>query len=127
MRRMIIAFDRVAITVALRKTPTADALWDALPFEAEARTWGDEVYFDTPVSVEREADARAIMQAGEIAFWTDGDAIAIGFGPTPVSRGDEIRLASPANVFATTDDDVTALKAVRAGERVRLSRQQGPA
>jgi len=122
MRRMFIAFDRVAITVTLRKTPTADALWGALPFEADARTWGDEVYFDTPVSVKREADARAIMQAGEIAFWTDGDAIAIGFGPTPVSRGDEIRLASPANVFATTDDDVTALKAVRAGERVRVSR-----
>ena len=122
---MIIAFDRVTITVTLRETPTANALWDALPFEAEARTWGDEVYFDTPVSVKREADARAIMQAGEIAFWTDGDAIAIGFGPTPVSRGDEIRLASPANVFATTDDDVTTLMVVRAGERVRLSRDEG--
>ena len=73
----------------------------------------------------REANARAVVQAGEIAFWTDGDAIAIGFGPTPVSRGDEIRLASPANVFATTEDDVTALKVVRAGERVRLSWQQG--
>jgi hypothetical protein len=127
MRAMIIAFERVTITVTLRDTPTADALWAALPFEAEARTWGDEVYFDTPVSVKREADARAIMQAGEIAFWTDGDAIAIGFGPTPVSRGDEIRLASPANVFATTDDDVTTLKVVRAGERVRLSREQGQA
>ncbi len=125
MRRMIIAFHRVTITVALRDTPTADALWDALPFEADARTWGDEVYFDTPVSAKREADARAIMQAGEIAFWTDGDAIAIGFGPTPVSRGDEIRLASPANIFATTDDDVTALKAVRAGERVRVTRAEG--
>ena len=122
MRRMIIAFDRVAIAATLRDTPTADALWAALPFHAEARTWGKEVYFDTPVSVPREPDARAIMQAGEIAFWTDGDAIAIGFGPTPVSRGDEIRLASPANVFATTDDDVTALTVVRAGERVSVTR-----
>lgn len=125
MRAMTIAFDRVTITITLRDTPTADAVWDALPFEVEARTWGDEVYFDTPVSVPREAGARAVVEPGEIAFWTDGDAIAIGFGPTPVSRGGEIRLASPANVFGTTADDVTRLKVVRPGERVRLRRAGG--
>lgn len=122
MRRIAIDFARVTLIAVLRDTPTADALWAALPFEAEARTWGEEVYFDTPVSVPQEPDARTIMQPGELAFWTDGDAIAIGFGPTPVSRGDEIRLASPANVFADTDDDVRSLAAVRAGERVRVAR-----
>jgi len=125
MRRMRMDFGSVAIVADLLDTPTADAVWAALPFEASACTWGEEVYFDTPVSVPREPDARAVMEPGDIAFWTDGDAIAIGFGPTPVSRGDEIRLASPANVFARAADDVKALKAVRAGATVRLEQADG--
>jgi uncharacterized protein len=124
MRRMRMDFGSVAIAADLLDTPTADAVWQALPFEASVRTWGDEVYFETPVSVPREPDARTVMEPGDVAFWTDGDAIAIGFGPTPVSRGDEIRLASPANVFARTTDDVTSLKAVRSGATVRLGREE---
>jgi len=108
------------IRVETFDTPTAAAIVSACPISARANTWGDEVYFSTPVSVSREADARAIVEAGELAYWPDGDAIAIGFGPTPISQGDEIRLASPCNIWGRALDDVKIFAAVRAGAPVRV-------
>jgi len=120
MAKLRITAGGISIEVETRDTPTAEALLEALPIRSLARTWGEEVYFDTPVSLPREPDAKDVVAAGEIAFWTDGDAIAIGFGPTPISRGDEIRLASPANIWADALDDVTALAAVRDGVPVMV-------
>jgi hypothetical protein len=124
MRRIRIEFDGAHVTAELLDTPTADAIWEALPVDSTASVWGDEVYFDCGVSVGEEGDARVLVSAGEIAYWPPGDAIAIGFGPTPISKGDEIRLASPANVWAKSLNDVTSLKVVRAGSTVRVKRAE---
>ena len=121
MRKIKIKAGRVELRVELLDTPTADAVYAALPFQSRASTWGDEVYFATPVSVAREPDARDVVQPGEIAFWVEGDSIAIGFGRTPVSRGDEIRLAARTNIWGRALDDVKKLKTVKSGDTVSVT------
>ncbi|MGW7523539.1 cyclophilin-like fold protein [Streptomyces sp. NPDC054783] len=101
-------------------TPTAQALAKALPLTSSACTWGEEVYFDTGVSVSRETDARQVVEPGTVAFWTDGDALALPYGPTPISRGDECRLASPCNILGSLDGDAGVLASVRGGDPIRV-------
>ncbi|MDG9693083.1 hypothetical protein CJI59_08725 [Streptomyces sp. Alain-F2R5] len=110
------------LTAALDDTPTAQALAKALPITASAHTWGEEVYFDTGVSVSRETDARQVVEPGTVAFWTDGDALALPYGPTPISRGAECRLASPCNVLGRLDGNPRLLATVRDGDPVRVER-----
>jgi uncharacterized protein len=122
MRALKMTIGPVVIRAELLDTPTADALWAAAPFEAQASTWGEEVYFRTPVAQAREAGSKVVVEPGELAFWPDGDAIAIGFGPTPISRGDECRLASPCNIWGRALDDVQALRAVKSGAAIKVER-----
>ncbi|GHF93535.1 cyclophilin-like fold protein [Streptomyces filamentosus] len=107
-------------TATLDETPTSTALLGALPIVSTARTWGEEVYFDTPVSVPREDGARQVVAPGTVAFWTDGDALALPYGPTPVSRGEECRLASPCNLLGALDGDPRILATVRDGDPIRV-------
>ena len=127
MRAVRITAGEFVLEAALRETATAEALWAALPVTSTANTWGEEVYFSTPVSAPQEDDARDVVEAGEIAFWCQGDAIAIGFGfgRTPVSRGDEIRLAAAVNIWADASSDVRVLAAVQAGDPVSVERVPG--
>ncbi len=120
MRDILIRAGTVVIRARLLDTPTADRIWKALPIYAKARTWGSEIYFDAPVTSAAESNARDVVDPGEIAFWPEGDAIAIGFGPTPISRNGEIRLASACNIWAQALDDVRQLRVVHAGERVSV-------
>jgi hypothetical protein len=118
MARIRFDFGALTLDADLLDTPTAKAIAAALPITASVMTWGEEVYFDVPVEVKREADARAVVVPGEIAYWPDGTAIAIGFGRTPISKADETRLASPCNIWAKAVGDVKTLGRIAAGTKV---------
>ena len=121
-RRVVISAGDVEVTAGLDDTPTADAVWGALPFEAAASTWGDEIYFVIPVSAEEEPGASPVVEMGAVAYWPPGSAMCLFFGRTPASRGNEIRAASAVNVFGSIDGDATVLKRVRDGERITVDR-----
>ena len=119
-RRAVLTAGRMAIRIELADTPTADLVWRALPLHSTAETWGNAIHFETPLETGRDRTARIKGVAGEIYFWVEDDRIIVPFGPTPISRSGEIRLASPANVWARALDDVTVLAGVQPGQKVSL-------
>ena len=121
MRRIRITAGDVATEAALNESRTADAIWQALPLESRGSTWGDEIYFSIPVTVDPESP-REIVERGDLGYWPPGSAFCIFFGKTPASRGDEIRPASPVNVFGRVEGDPAAFKAVRNNAAVKVER-----
>jgi hypothetical protein len=124
MQTIKITLKEQTFTAALEDTPTAQKLWDALPIEGQANLWGEEIYFEIPLSAAQEPEARQEVPPGTIAFWPAGNAFCIFFGPTPVSRGDMPRAYSPVNMLGKITEDLTPLKDVRQGAAVRLERAQ---
>src|SRR5438067_1223920 len=121
MKLRIVA-GKVALEAELRDTPTTRALAEALPFEATAQTWGEEVYFTTPVSAQLEPDAKQVVEPGTVCFWTEGDALALPFGRTPISTDERPKLASRCNVLGTLVGDAARLAAIKSGAKVRVEK-----
>jgi hypothetical protein len=122
MRRIKITAGAVSAEAELKDTPTADAIWEALPITGQANTWGDEIYFAIPVKLGLEEEAQEVVELGDLGYWPTGHAFCIFFGRTPVSRGDEIRPASAVNVFGRVGGDPTIFKAATDGDKVTIER-----
>ncbi len=118
-----IATGGFVLNAELNRSPTAQAIWEALPLEGVARRWGDEIYFEIPVEMAQAPEARAEVGVGELAYWPVGRALCIFFGPTPVSTDEQPRAYSPVNVVGQISDDAGQLVAVRDGARVGVTRR----
>ena len=120
-RRIRLTAGSIAVEAVLNDSTTAGLVWDALPLTVPGETWGDEIYFSIPVKAKAE-NPRETVEMGDLAYWPPGSAFCIFFGPTPMSRGAEIRPASAVNVFGTIIGDPTVFKTVRSGTQVRVER-----
>jgi hypothetical protein len=112
----------ISLEAEMLDTPTASKIFEALPLESSANVWGDEIYFDIPLRIEQEPDARADVAVGDLAYWPAGPAFCIFFGPTPVSTGDQPRAYSPVNVFGRVTGDVRQLKGILNGAKIKINR-----
>ncbi|MGQ9695548.1 MAG: cyclophilin-like fold protein [Thermodesulfobacteriota bacterium] len=106
----------------LNDSATAQKIWEALPIEAKANTWGDEIYFSIPVKAPLEKDAQELVNLGDLGYWPEGKGFCIFFGPTPISRGNEIRPASAVNIIGKVIGDPKVFKKVSAGVKIIIER-----
>ena len=123
-RRIRIRAGAVTVSATLNDSSTADAVWDALPIKGQVQTWGDEIYFSIPVEAGEAADAQATVDKGAVAYWPPGSALCLFWGPTPMSRGDEIRPASPVNVLGVIEGDPTVLGQAPYGAEIVVERAE---
>jgi hypothetical protein len=121
MAKINLAVGNVSLQAEIFDTPTANKILEALPFESSANVWGDEIYFDIPLNLAPEPDARAEVEVGDLAYWPAGPAFCIFFGPTPVSTGSQPRAYSPVNVFGKVLGDATQFKGVPSGAEVKVA------
>ena len=121
-RTIIISAGSVEVTASLNESPTASAIWEALPIEESASTWGDEICFGIPIQVDVDESAREVVELGDLGYWPPGNALCLFFGPTPLSATGEIRPASPVNIVGIIHDNPTVLKRVTPGDSVIVTR-----
>lgn len=122
VKRIRIKAGRVEMSAELNESQTASLIWDALPLEAEVNTWGEEIYFSLPVKAEPD-NPKEIVEKGDLGYWPPESALCIFFGPTPISKGREIRPASGVNLVGRLLSDPQELKKVSSGERIILEKE----
>ena len=121
MPRIRITWNSGEVIAALRDTPTVRGLLAVLPCESSANTWGEEVYFNVPLTAKSEADAQQVVDAGTVCFWVQGRALALPFGSTPISHGNECRLVTRCNVLGRLEGEAGVLGKVRDGDAIRVA------
>ena len=121
--KITITTEELKVDASLNDSKAAQKIWETLPIEGKVNTWGDEIYFSIPVNIELE-NAKAVVSEGDLAYWPPGNAFCIFFGTTPVSRGNEIRPASPVNIFGKIIGDPKVFKKVSSGVKIIVKKSE---
>jgi hypothetical protein len=123
-RRILIEAGEIRREAALVDSKAATVIWDSLPIESTCNTWGEEVYFDISISLALDETAKEVVDMGDVGYWPPGTALCIFFGPTPASRGNEIRPASAVNIVGKMVGDPTVFKKASPGAKVAVRRAE---
>lgn len=121
MNSLLITTKNYSFKARLYDTPTAHRIISSLPMKGETVLWGNEIYFTTPLTIPIEANAREILEPGELAFWPMGSAFCIFFGTTPASTTEKPQAYSPVNVFGIIESDLSSLHSIKQGEPINIS------
>jgi len=122
LKKIRIIFENSSFQAELNESPTSQKIWEQLPIDGQVNTWGDEIYFEIPVSMPQELDAQEILDVGDLGYWPVGQAFCIFFGPTPVSTDERPRAYSPVNHLGKILANCERLKLIQNQEKVHLER-----
>ena len=123
MRKILITISNLSVSAELNNSVSADKIWEALPLSGSANVWGDEIYFEIPVSLKEVSDAQQEVEVGTLAYWPPGSALCVFFGKTPVSTNDKPKAYSPVNVLGLVDGDSRVFKIVEAGDQIVIDKE----
>jgi len=123
VKKITIKTEDLKVDASLNDSKTAQKIWGTLPIEGRVNIWGDEIYFSIPVDVGLE-NAKEVVSEGDLGYWPPGSAFCIFFGTTPVSPGNEIRPASPVNVFGKIIGDPKVFKKVSSGAKIIIEKSK---
>ena len=123
MRKILITISNLSVSAELNSSVSADKIWEALPLSGSANVWGDEIYFEIPVSLKEVSDAQQEVEVGTLAYWPPGSALCVFFGKTPVSTSDKPKAYSPVNILGLVDGDSKVFKIVEAGDQIVIDKE----
>jgi len=123
MRKILITISNLSVSAELNNSVSADKIWEALPLSGSANVWGDEIYFEIPVSLKEVSDAQQEVEIGTLAYWPPGSALCVFFGKTPVSTNDKPKAYSPVNVLGLVGGDSRVFKIVEAGDQIVIDKE----
>ena len=123
VRKILITISNLSVSAELNRSISADKIWEALPLSGSVNVWGDEIYFEIPVSLKEVSDAQQEVEVGTLAYWPPGSALCVFFGKTPVSTSDKPKAYSPVNILGLVDGDSKVFKIVEAGDQIVIDKE----